>query len=284
VDLAGAGPFLAALIALTGHNGDSSGVVMIKSRPLLTTLALFAALASSEARANLIVFEPDDFAVGSYVSTINPLVSLWTFASNQDTSHVPVFAPVTIADCVGSHGCASTTGRNVFRDAFGRIEAWGAYGGNIGGGVSCFRALGLNVLSPECSGGGLNNDFNLLLMRFASPTDFVRISGAYANNDFPLLFGFDESFNAVGTWANTFDYSRCALDEPEYCESTVSLMSQNSNIHYALAGGWSNGSSLDNLQFRSPGATSVPEPGAFAMLASGLVCMVLGRRRKILAR
>jgi hypothetical protein len=256
---------------------------MIKSRPLLTTLALFAVLASSGARANLIVFEPDDFAVGTYVSRINPLVSLSTFRSHDDTSHVPVIAPVFVADCVGRFGnCVGTTGTKVFSDGFGGIEDWGAYGRNINGGIACFRALGLNTWSPTCSGQGLDRNFNLMLMTFTRPTDFVQISSGYASSDEALLYGFDDSFNFVGNLSIAFLNRQCSIGE--YCTAAVSLTSQTANIRYALAGGWANNSSLDNLQFRVPDATGVPEPGAIALLASGLVCMFLGRRRQVRAR
>ena len=59
-----------------------------------------------------------------------------------------------------------------------------------------------------------------------------------------------------------------------YCQSTVSLTSAGSDIRYVLAGGWSNGSSLDNLRF------NVPEPGTLALFALGLASMGFARRRR----
>jgi hypothetical protein len=250
---------------------------MSNVKPIQRVLGLWMILLSAGAHANWVTFEPDDFAVGTYVSTINPHVSLSTFRSTDDTSHVPVLAPVFVGDCQAYFGCASTTGSRVFQDAFGGIEQWGAFGGAIVGGTACFRALGMNTYIPECSGVGIDGDFNLLLMTFASPSDAVRISGAYANNDFPLLFGFDDAFNPVGSGSTT--NPQC-LESQEYCVSTASLDSTLANIRYVLAGGWSNNSSLDDLQFSVPNVTRVPEPDAFSLMAFALACMAVMRHRR----
>jgi hypothetical protein len=255
---------------------------MIKSKALLTSLALFAIFASTDARANLIVFEPDDFAVGTYVSTINPLVSLWNFRSDENTSHVPVFAPVFVSNCIGRHGeCGSTTGTRVFGDAFGGID-WGGLGSDNGAGVTCFRALGQNSWNPACNGHSLDGDFNLMLMSFATPTDFVRISSGYAYQDEALMYGLDDAFNLVGSSTVTFHDRQCSLFE--YCTSSVSLVSQSANIRYVLTAGWANGASLDNLQFSRPESMSVPEPEAFALFMAGLAGMALvGRRKRLVS-
>jgi hypothetical protein len=259
------------------------GWKMFNRNSLLTSSVLFGLLVSSGASANLVVFEPDDFAVGTYVSTISPLVSLRTFRSHDDTRHVPVFAPVLIGDCLSPHGeCSSTTGTKVFRDGFGGIDQWGGFGTGIQGGVRCFRSLGLNVWDPACSGNSLDGDFNLMLMTFTTATDFVQISSAYSSEDEALMYGFDQAFNLVGSMTVTFHDRQCSITE--YCSSSVSLLSQSANIRYALVGGWSNGSSLDNLQFSVPNSKSVPEPEALALLAAAAGCMlVFGRRRRISA-
>ena len=97
------------------------------------------------------------------------------------------------------------------------------------------------------------------------------------------LYGFDESFNLVGLMSQTFDFGNCLGNAGAYCKATVSLAAASTNIRYVLAGGWSNGTSLDDLVFNVDDDVGVPEPGTFALMAFGLGCIALARRRTIQA-
>lgn len=242
-------------------------------RNLLKIIALAACVAATNAQATIITFEPDDFAAGTDVSGVNPYVTLQTFRNHQDTSYTPTFAPVFVTECAtAGPSCYSTTGVRAFGDGYGGFDSWGALGGSLGSASSCFSNLGLGTPGVNCF-----ESFNAMLMSFADPTDFVEISGAYWAQDETYLYGFDDNFNLLGSMSRTFDWERCQGPGAytDYCLVTTSLSSSSSAIRYVIAGGWSNGTSLDNLRFN----TSVPEPGSFALLSLGLILTLFARRR-----
>lgn len=242
---------------------------MTGMRSMMAWVVLIAALASTAAQATIITFDPDDYATGAVLSNANPHVELSSFRLYHDTAGTPTFAPVYAANCYGSTSDCATTGTKVFGDAFGGVDQWGALGDGIGNAVGCFRALN-GVGSSSCT-----DRFNVMLMEFADTTDFVEISGAYWAQDETYLYGFDDAFNLVGTMTRAFDFTRCMSGETDYCKVTTSLNSAAGGIRYVIAGGWSNGTSLDNLRFNS-----VPEPGTLALLGLGLAGIVAARRRK----
>jgi len=251
---------------------------MSKARLLSSSIAFLICLVGTDARANLIIFDPDDYAVGAYVSNANPFVTLSTFRATTDTSFVPTFSPVFIGDCSTPYGCASTTGTHVFRDAFGGTIQWGAFGTSIGGAVSCLRHLGLGTLDGRC--GGLDR-FNVMLMTFLEPTDFVQISGAFYFEDDTYIYGLDDSFNVVGERLNVTSRPHdCGPFDGIACLTTTSLTATSPTIRYAIAGGWSNGTSLDDLRFNVQDKNvGVPEPGTLGLLALGLMGVGFVRRR-----
>ena len=125
---------------------------MSKWRLLSSSLAFLICLVGENAKANLMIFEPDDYVVGANLSNANPYVSLATFRSSATTSFVPVFAPVSVGDCTAPFGCVSTTGSKVFRSGFGGIVDWGGLGtGGISSAGRCLAELSRSEpLSSVC--------------------------------------------------------------------------------------------------------------------------------------
>ena len=239
--------------------------------------SIFVLFAAANAGADVITFEPDNYASGTYVSRAIADVTLWTFRSYHDTGYVPTLSPVYVAEdprcAMYPDDCAATTGTHVFQDAYGGIDGWGAIGGSIGAAVSCFRSLGQNASALL----GCDQRFNVMLMEFTSLTDFVQIEGAFWAQDDTYLIAFDDAFSLVGFGSGPFDLPRCSyLVEPvhDYCRTSPSIRTDSERIRYVIAGGWSNGTSLDNLVF------SVPEPGTLALLSLGLAGFGLSRRRR----
>jgi hypothetical protein len=267
--------FLLRYSAAIDEKFSRKEALMTGKRSTWTGLVLLGCIASLDAQATLITFDPDDFAAGTDVSTASPYVSLSTFRKRHDSiGDPPSLTSVFVDNCydAGSH-CAST-GTKVFSDGFGPIDTWGAFGGSITSATGCFRDLGQGVSSPNCT-----ERFNVMLMTFTEATDFVSISGRFWAEDETRLFGFDDSFNLIGLMDANIDRSLCRGPGAitDYCSVTTTLTSTSRDIRYVIAGGWSNGTSLDNLQF------SVPEPGTLALLGVGLAGIMFARRRKLLS-
>jgi hypothetical protein len=242
----------------------------MKRATWIVLASLIAGIASFEAQATLITIDPDDFAAGSVVSNASPHVTLRTFRKRFDApGELPGVSAVFVDTCPGTTSDCASTGNKVFSDGFGPVDTWGAFGGSILSATGCFRDVGLGVMDPSCT-----ERFNVMLMTFTESTDFVSISGRFWAEDETRLFGFDDSFNLIGDLTTAVDFSVCRGPgaTSDYCSVTTTLTAGSRDIRYVIAGGWSNGTSLDNLQF------SVPEPGTLALLTAGLFGIALSRR------
>jgi hypothetical protein len=218
------------------------------------------------------------------LTSASPYVSLWTFRSEASTSYVPTFSPVFSGDCATPWGeCAATTGTQIFRDGFGGNLAWGAFGGAIVGASTCLRRVffGESWEGPCGDLGGING-FNVMLMVFRDPTDFVQISGGFYTSDNTVLIGFDDGLNSNAIVSrSSANYQDCGLFDNGPCIGSATLTAASATIKYAIAGGWSNGTSLDDLRFNVPDkSVGVPEPGALSLIALGLIGAGFARRKR----
>lgn len=214
--------------------------------PTLTRVFIAVTLSASLASAAVHTIEPDDFADGTTLNNISPLVEL-AIHSNLDNFPedfgefpTPSIIPVTALEN---------------RDIFGGY----------------FTSTGVNSFGH--SGIGFNSSSRAIGMRFLEPTTAVRID-AIGSSDLSDTVGVLDVFDANGVFLESVETALLSRQEV----GTLSISRELGDIGFARAYASDDHSPFgrfDNLQF-----TTVPEPSSLAMLCSTLLLVSMRRLRE----
>jgi hypothetical protein len=234
----------------------------MKSKTGMMAIAVLGLVATA-AHAEIITIDPDNYAAGTNLSSSIAGVGLSGYSkdfSGGAVAHDAVYAASDPHCATNPSECKAVTGAHVFsKESDGVEDFLGGVWFEANAARHCFEA-------SLCSGG-----FSALLIDFATPTDFVEISGKF-RSDSPLLYAFDASRNFLG--------GGCCTTPGQWNSFTTGtslFQSATANISYVIAAGWSASSSLDVLRYND--VSSVPAPGTALLFAAGLAGAWLARRR-----
>jgi hypothetical protein len=234
----------------------------MKSKTGMRVIASLGLMAGA-AHAEIITIDPDNYAAGTNLSSSIAGVGLSGFSkdfSGGAVSHDAIYSAADPRCSSNPADCKAVTGAHVFSKESGGVEDFlGGRWFEASSARYCFE-------TSVCSGG-----FSALLIDFATPTDFVEISGRFLS-DSPLLYAFDASRNFLG--------GGCCTTPGQWNSFTTGtslFQSATANISYVIAAGWSSNSSLDVLRYNE--TASVPAPGTALLFAAGLAGAWLSRRR-----
>jgi hypothetical protein len=216
---------------------------------------IFSALAllllpglASQARADLIVVNPNDFASGTDLSTMFHGVTMAHLRNeaNQDgpnggAAFRPVAAPVYAISTYHDPTTLSIGGMGIDVDAYD----------------ACSRGVGW-----QCSW------YDVLEVRFDDPTNFFQIDSVFYS-DGPSILAFDVLGNRIYDFVTTYSI------RPDYSgAATITLTHATSDIARVVYGGVSGNATPTRISY------NVPEPLTLGFMSLGLAAAGLFARRR----
>jgi hypothetical protein len=226
----------------------------------ISVLVLAAALVSRPgiASADLITFEPDDFAPGTDVTHASPGLTLFRITSHDPLAVMPTFVGQDPHCLTGP--CSAVTGSRSF------------------GGYSAFASLldfcvrnaftGTNPESTRCS---TEADMSGLWMVFDTGADFVEIAGAWFS-DFTWMKAYDENFQEVDR--QVVPEIVLPRDESGFTKGFSNVTAPAGNIKYVLASSVGGSVFFDRIRYET-----VPEPSTLLLCGVGFVGLLRSRHR-----
>lgn len=203
------------------------------------------------AHAVMITLEPDDYAVGTNVTTL--------------------FEGVTLQMFSGQAGISTT-----YRDVY--VESWPSPGNYAAAtGTQTFGIFTDPMLAAQCWSGpcGTSGDpFSALLIQFDRPTNYVEISASWLS-DAPALIGYGINGKHFLT------YSPSSVIRPYWEPSGAAAIFELGGVHSEsmiqaiIVAGVLGNSNIDRIRYNS-----VPEPSSVLLLAAGLAGAAIWRRRQ----
>jgi len=227
----------------------------------VTPLVFAAALVcrAGSASADLITFEPDDFAPGTDVTHASPGLTLFRITSHDPLAVMPTYVYRDPSCLTGP--CIAVTGSQTF------------------GGYSAFASFldfcvrnaftGTNPESTRCSSEG---DMTGLWMEFDTAVDFVEIAGTWGS-DFIWMKAYDENFQEVDL--QRVPENVLPPDEFGYYHRGFSdVTAPAGNIKYVLASSVGGFVFFDRIRYET-----VPEPSTLLLCGVGFVGLLRSRHR-----
>jgi len=221
---------------------------------VLVLVGVFA----SPAKADIIVLDPNTYAIGTDVSEILPGLSMSIVAGQ--TFWEAVYSPVVVSGGgYGSYFGSLDLGRTYYAEYLER----------------CTPGMGGPTL-------GCDHHYRLQEFRFDAPTDFLQISAAAGADGFGM-YAYDAAGNQIGScgflWGGTSGDPGCVnLLAPFSTTSgnhgTLTFRREQDDISRVVFGGLAGTASITGVQY------SVPEPSSLAAILIGVAAFQLRRRRR----
>lgn len=235
-------------------------------------VALFACLLCmfGMAHATLITIDPDNFAPGEDISNATPGVTLSTYSKDWTDLSTSHFSPIRAVFC-DQCSTGAFNGENVF-------------GTNAGNPTFIDAA---HVLPDR----EFEEPYVAFRADFTNPTNYVQIlGGAFGPGNTELgLFAFDSEDNLIGSCVSGGEdlpsTPGCDLllglptpgrDPALYDPWALTVNTATFNISYVIAGGLLNGQVVKSMSF-----VSVPEPSSWALMALGVILILVVQRKRI---
>jgi len=228
---------------------------------LWITVLMCAAVVVSwagSASADIITFEPDDFAPGTDVTHASPGLTLVRITSHDPLAVMPTYVTQDPRCLTGP--CAAVTGSQTF----GGYSAFGSFLD-----FCVHNAFtGTNPESTRCS-----SEANMtgLWMEFDTGADFVEIAGAWFS-DFTWMKAYDENFQEVDL--QSVPENVLPRDESGSTKGFSNVSAPAGNIKYVLASSVGGAIVFDRIRYET-----VPEPSTLLLCGVGFVGLLRSRHR-----
>lgn len=211
-------------------------------------------LCAQPARADLIEIDPNDYAIGTHVSTMFDGINMWKLSMTGGTAYNPIRSSLVVDDTISSDtlGIGGTS----------RLMDY----------ESCYRRYQAGFTS-SCSG------WSVIELLFDRPTDFVEMGSVWWE-DSPTMIAYDVAGNVINRCdtafgGNTTCASTTAPSTPGGAYSmTMHVNSATAEIARVVFGGTVGSSTATQVRY------NVPEPATIAIVGIGLAMAMVRRRRR----